>query len=63
MFEKQMRRTCDDIGNLGKRRNPDQHWLHFAKGEASIRWSSGLAESASSEAKRPPLKKQAATEE
>ena len=52
----QLRRTSDDIGNLDRRRDPAQRWLHFAKAAAPIRWSSGLAESASSGAKRPPLK-------
>jgi hypothetical protein len=49
----QMRRTSDDIGNLDKRRDPDQRWLHFCKGTVTIRSSSGLAESTSSGTKRP----------
>ena len=38
------------FGNLDRRGNPAQRWLHLAKADASIRWSSGLAESAPSEA-------------
>jgi hypothetical protein len=40
----------DDMGNLDGRSDARQHWLRVYGGKASIRSSSGLAESASSEA-------------
>ena len=41
-----MRRTSDDVRNLDRRDNPAQRWLRSSKGDASVRSSPRLAESA-----------------
>ena len=46
LFDNEMRRTSDDVRNLDRRDNPAQRWLRSSKGDASVRSSPRLAESA-----------------